>query len=178
MTNLSPHLTLEEFTYSLTAQKYCIDNSLPAALRPAADAFASWCFEELRSRLGALHVNSGYRCTGLDFMLVGARPTMSQHAKANAVDFFPIAHGSAYLPGDLKVLVSDHSFHFDQLMLEGITESTPKGRWIHCSFNTDLTPEQQRHDIKIASIDAAGKTHYTSMTRDQALAWCDHALGS
>ena len=111
--NLSPNLTLDDFTFSLTAQKNRIDNSLPPQLLENAREYALRCYEFVVKVWGGQprKLNSGYRCPKLNG-LVGGSPT-SQHMSANAGDY-------ALRPGEniyslfLKLLESD--IPYDQLM--------------------------------------------------------------
>ncbi len=120
------NFTLAEFIRSRIAHDRGIDNSMPAALMPAAARTLAGA-ERIRAVLGhPMLISSGYRCPELN-ALVGSKPT-SQHLKAEAIDFTcpgfgsPQAIAEALLPlmGDLGI---------DQLILEAT--------WVHCSFTQE-----------------------------------------
>jgi zinc D-Ala-D-Ala carboxypeptidase len=89
-TLLSPHFSLEEFTYSETALRMGVDNSLPAELMDNARATAMM-LERIRVHLISLcgHpvpivLTSGYRCPQVN-RAVGSKDT-SDHRQAMAAD--------------------------------------------------------------------------------------------
>ena len=95
---LSPHLTLEEFTASDTAERMKINNNLPADMMPSAMRTAAM-LEAIRARLSSLAghdvpiiVTSGYRCSTLN-RVIGSTPG-SDHPRATAIDFRAPAFGT------------------------------------------------------------------------------------
>ena len=135
MTDLSPHLTLEDFVHSDTAIANHIDNSLPDELLETAKYTAVNLFEPIRELLGGvpLKVNSGYRCPELNVAVRGV-PT-SQHTKAEALDMFP-----RNMPvKDAFELIENSNLVWDQLICEHDAKGTI---WIHASI-TDGTNRQQ-----------------------------------
>ena len=136
MTNLSAHLTLEDFTHSDTANTKGIDNSLPSSLLETAKYTAENLFEPIRELLGGvpLKVNSGFRCTALNIAVRGV--ATSQHVKAQALDMFPknMSVKDAFEKIEASNLV------WDQL----ICEHDSKGSiWLHAS----ITNGHNRRDV-------------------------------
>lgn len=92
MTNLSEHFTEEEFTYSDTARRYGINNSLDELHKKIAIHTCQYLLEPLRTLLNQHYncpviicINSGYRGPALNAKIPGASKT-SQHCKAEAAD--------------------------------------------------------------------------------------------
>ena len=169
-TMLSDHVSVATFIKSSSATADGIDNSLPDELEQAAKDYCVNCFEKVRVVLGnqKINIHSGFRCETLNTALKGS-PT-SDHMKANAMDFdcldrytFPQAF-KLILQSDLK---------WKQFMLEGVTAAHPKGGWLHIAYDTNLTDEQQKMDIKVVKFDEQGNPHYQEVTLEEALAWCD-----
>ena len=113
MTRLTPHFTLEEFTFSQTASRKGIDNT------PDKDALQNLQFlaermEDVRKLLGtAIHVSSGYRCFKLNTIL-GSKPS-SQHTQGLACDFTSSRHGN---PSNIVFAIVSSNIPYDQLILE------------------------------------------------------------
>lgn len=127
MTNLSEHLTLEDFTHSDTAIAKGIDNTLPDRLLETAKYTAENLFEPIRALLGGvpLKVNSGYRCLDLNVAVRGVQT--SQHVKAQALDMFPrnMTVKEAFEKIEKSNLI------WDQLICEHDSKGTV---WIHASI--------------------------------------------
>jgi zinc D-Ala-D-Ala carboxypeptidase len=122
--NLSTHFTLEEFTFSETAVRKSIDNSLPDHLLPAARDTAA-LMERIRDALNGqpITVTSGYRCMTLN-RAIGSGDG-SDHPDAVAVDFKCPGFGTPYeVCKRLAGLVDE--LGIGQLIHE-------YGRWIHVS---------------------------------------------
>lgn len=128
MTQLSPHLTLEDFIKSATADRLGIDNSLPDDLLPVAINTATNLFEPVRALLGGvpLPVDSGWRCSKLNIAVRGV-PT-SQHAKSEALDLKPKNMTVAEAFDKIK----NSNLIFDQLICE--TSKASGVSWIHVSL--------------------------------------------
>ena len=133
-TQLSEHLTLEEFINSETATRHNIDNTLPEELLNTAKYTALNLFEPIRALMGApIKVSSGYRCEALNVAVRGV-PT-SQHVKAEAIDMLPT--NMTVREMFEKIKGSDQVF--DQL----ICEHDSSGHiWVHASI-VDGTNRQQ-----------------------------------
>ena len=64
---LTEHFTLSEFEHSATAEKYHIDNSVPAQYIPTLQQLCKEVLEPLRSFVGGpIVISSGYRCNQLN----------------------------------------------------------------------------------------------------------------
>jgi len=132
MTRLTPHFTLEEFTFSQTATRKGIDNTPHEGILDNLCILANG-MEDVRNLLNApIYVSSGYRCPELNDLL-GSKRT-SQHTKGLACDFTSNAYGSPQIIF-ADIITSD--IPYDQLILEF-------DRWIHISFVEDGgTPRKQ-----------------------------------
>ena len=137
MSNLSVHLTLEEFTRSDFAAAHGIDNSLPADLLEEALTTAAM-HEAIRGYLSAkkgkdvpMLVSSGWRCPALD-LAIRKRPKTGDHALAKAEDFTAPAFGTPYeIAKTLAPVISD--LGIGQLIYEC---PSPGREWVHVSTRT------------------------------------------
>jgi zinc D-Ala-D-Ala carboxypeptidase len=131
--NLTEHFTLEEATFSSTAQRHGIDNTIPEDIMPAIKKSAVG-MEKVRAALNnsPIHVDSWYRCLPVNRIL-GSKDT-SQHPKGEAVDFTCPAYGS---PVDVckRLMELREVIRFDQLILEHT--------WVHISWNSDPGGKQR-----------------------------------
>ena len=126
MTQLSEHLTLEEFQHSDTAIAKNIDNTLPNNLVGTAAYTAVNLFEPIRALLGVpIVISSGYRCEALNVAVRGV-PT-SQHVKAEALDMLP--QGITLLEAFEKI--ENSNLTWDQLICE---HDSVGHMWIHASI--------------------------------------------
>ena len=132
MTRLTPHFTLEEFTFSQTAARKGIDNTPHEGILDNLCILANG-MEDVRNLLNApIYVSSGYRCPELNDLL-GSKRT-SQHTQGLACDFTSNAYGS---PQIIFADIISSDIRYDQLILEF-------DRWIHISFVEDGgTPRKQ-----------------------------------
>ena len=128
MTNLSEHFTLEELTFSATAQRKQIDNKPPAEVLENMKRLAAG-LEEVRAALGnkPMRINSGYRSPKLNRAVGGAR--LSAHMAGYAADFVCPEFGS---PLKIVKALAATGIQFDKLIQEGT--------WVHISF----APEARR----------------------------------
>ena len=128
MTKLSEHFTLEELTFSATAQRKQIDNKPPAEVLENMKRLAAG-LEEVRAELGnkPMRINSGYRSPKLNRAVGGAR--LSAHMAGYAADFVCPEFGS---PLKIVKALAATGIQFDKLIQEGT--------WVHISF----APEARR----------------------------------
>ena len=128
MTKLSEHFTLEELTFSSTAQRKQIDNEPPAEVLENMKRLAAG-LEEVRAALGnkPMRINSGYRSPKLNRAVGGAR--LSAHMAGYAADFVCPDFGS---PLKIVKALAATGIQFDKLIQEGT--------WVHISF----APEARR----------------------------------
>ena len=128
MTKLSEHFTLEELTFSATAQRKQIDNKPPAEVQDNKKRLPAG-LEEVRAVLGnkPMRINSGYRSPKLNRAVGGAR--LSAHMAGYAADFVCPDFGS---PLKIVKALAATGIQFDKLIQEGT--------WVHISF----APEARR----------------------------------
>lgn len=126
--NLSPHFTLQEFTFSDTALRLGIDNTpSPEALTELQKT--AQLLEHVRSILGgvSIRVTSGYRCFALN-RAIGSKDS-SAHVLGMAADIQVPDYGPP-----LKVATELASYaellDFDQLIVEF-------GAWVHIGRRAD-----------------------------------------
>lgn len=119
--NLTPHFTLEELTFSDTAQRLGIDNTPDDGVRANLQLAANG-MEMVRELLGEpIRLNSGYRCEALNKAIGGAKG--SAHMDGLAVDFTCVEYGPPI--AIVKALEKDN-VPFDKCIQEGT--------WVHISF--------------------------------------------
>lgn len=151
---LSPHFSLEEFTYSSTALAQGIDNSLNPSNPTHAKIISNLktlcqeVLEPLREHVQELVIiSSGYRCPALNKAVGGS--STSQHMTGEACDI--------HLSDQKKLRewfawLMDNT-NFDQLILEkSITKHSSLNTqpsfhyWIHVSCKS--APSKNRHQVK------------------------------
>ena len=126
--NLTEHFTLEELTFSPTAERQKINNT------PSLEAVAHLTtlaegLEKVRALLGGpIRITSGYRSPALNAAIGGAKN--SAHMSGFAADFVCPLFGS---PLDIVKEISTSSVNFDQCIHEGT--------WVHISFDPDMRRE-------------------------------------
>ena len=119
---LSPHFTLEEFTFSHTAVRHGIDNEPPSEKIPCLIALCENILEPLRAEVGCpIHITSGYRSPALNARIGGSN--RSQHTRGEAADI--VVPGMTPL-GVCKLMIG-MELPYDQLIFEF-------GRWTHVSY--------------------------------------------
>lgn len=135
MTQLSEHLSLEDFIHSDTAINKKINNTLPDDLLETATYTALNLFEPIRALLGnsPIRISSGYRCVALNLAVRGVET--SQHVKAQALDMLPknITVAEAFEK------VKESNLTWDQLICE---HDVHGNIWLHASI-VDGTNRQQ-----------------------------------
>ncbi len=138
---MTDHFTLKEFTFSATALRLGIDNSIKsdAQIQTAHATLAG--LERIRAFLGGLptKLNSGYRCAALNRAIGGVvdnpltpQIEQSQHEKCEAVDFTVPAFGG---PREIVANLED------AVKFLGIDQLIYEGTWVHASFT--LNPRYQ-----------------------------------
>ena len=126
---LSPSFSLEQLTYSETAEKGGIDNTPPPEMIENLKQLARG-LEALQALLGApLEISSGYRCAALNEAVGGS--SASQHMQGLAADIACPGFGP---PLALARAIQQSGVGFDQCILE-------YGQWVHLSFSD--TPRQR-----------------------------------
>lgn len=141
MTQLTQHFSLEELTFSSTAQRLGIDNtpSLELVARLTKTAMG---LEKIRALLGVpMHIDSGYRCPALN-KAVGGVPD-SAHIEGYAADFIAPDFGSPLL---IARAIAGSGIRFDQCIQEG--------QWCHVSFDPRM-----RHQALTATFGPNGATY-------------------
>ena len=149
---LSENFTLEELTYSKTAEDKKISN-IPKVehiknlqllcdhiLQPIRDTFQT-----------SVKVSSGYRSPEL-CLAVGST-IKSQHTEGKAVDFEIDGIPNLQLANWIY-----KNLDFDQLILEFWNPAEDNSGWVHCSYNGSQNRKQY---LKAMRID--GKTVYSTM---------------
>lgn len=151
--NLTDHFTLAEFTWSDTARRLGIDNSLPDYLLEAARA-TCLMLERIRAHLSGLHgapvpiiLTSGYRCHALDRAVGG---TGGDHRLALAADWIAPDYGRPY------VIARELAAHVDELGIGQLINEFPgpDGGWIHTSTKRPLAAHN-----RVITIDRTASGH-------------------
>lgn len=143
MTQLTPHFSLDELTYTEHRE---IDNTAPPDvvenLKRTADLL-----EQVRVVLNGkpVMVSSGYRCPALNDA-VGSKRT-SQHMIGCAADF----HVSDMTPDEVVQAIMRSTIQFDQLIREF-------DRWTHISVPNTVADAPRR---QVLIIDNAGTRLYS-----------------
>lgn len=139
--NLTPHFTLEELTFSSTAERLLIDNTPPLDVVSRL-TIAAYGMEQVRSILGKpIHIDSGYRCPALNKAVGGAKD--SAHLDGYAVDFKCPDFGT---PLEIVTTLIASGIKFDQCIQEGT--------WVHISFAPAM-----RQQVLTAHFSANGTTY-------------------
>jgi uncharacterized protein YcbK (DUF882 family) len=86
---ITRNFSLDEFTRSETAEKLNIDNSIPEKYVANVHNLAVNVLQPTRDKIGALRINSGFRCPELNRAVGGVET--SHHLTAHAADIYPIA---------------------------------------------------------------------------------------
>jgi len=132
--NLSEHFTLEELTFSDTAQRLGISNVPNEAALQNLTRTAK-LLEEIRTLLrnNPLHINSGYRGPELNAKIGGSKT--SAHMEGRAADFTCSAVGTP-LSIAKTIYYSDLLNDCDQVIFEGT--------WLHVAVPKEgVAPRRQ-----------------------------------
>lgn len=167
--SLSPHFCLLEFTESLTASKYGIDNTPPPEVTDNLRRLCLGTLEPLREALGLpVIITSGYRCKALND-IISHHSNRSQHMKGQAADFYvgwsaPLGgRGQAVdnkpssrerLIKAFRLILTSEEIDYDQLILYPT--------FIHVSY---VSQNLNRHCI----MTAEGNGKYCRVSADVAL---------
>src|ERR1700753_3666220 len=115
MTQLTPHFTLEELTYSAIAVMKGIDNSPSDEIKANLIKLAN-VLEKVRALLGfPIVVSSGYRCAELNGLVGGVSDSAHTHGLAADIECPEFG-----LPYNVCLFLKDHlkELEIDQLILE------------------------------------------------------------
>jgi hypothetical protein len=148
---LTPHFSLEELTFSSTAQRYALDNT-PGDLEVAnLTRLCETLLEPARDLLGgvAFHVDSGFRCRELNALVRGV-PT-SAHLDGRAADIIPEGLDLEACFDELR----KSDLPYDQIIFECAA-------WIHLAVAPEN--ERPRREALTAIRDAAGRFSYQVVT--------------
>lgn len=119
--NLSPNFTLEELTYSETAQRKGLDNTPTEEVKANLVRLARF-LEEVRRVLGRpIMINSAYRSVKVN-EAVGSKST-SQHCSGCAADI----RVPGLTPNDIIKLILKTNIEYDQIIREFDS-------WVHISI--------------------------------------------
>ena len=134
---LSTHFSLQELTFSQTADRLGLDNTPNDAITSNLVALCHG-LEMIRSLVGTpLHISSGYRSAQVNRAVRGA--LNSQHLTGQAADITAPGYGDTMA---LHKVILAKKLPFDQCILEYYTPGTPSRGWVHVSF-VKGTPRQQ-----------------------------------
>ena len=129
---LSKNFTLEELTFSITANNHGLNNTPNAEAKAALKRLAVEVLQPIRDAYGQpIIVSSGYRCPALNAAVGGVKN--SQHVLGQAADIKavnPKANGILF--NFIRELVEDGKLKVGQLIWEYGTKSRPN--WIHVSL--------------------------------------------
>lgn len=130
---LTPHFSLEEFTFSQTAARFGIDNTLGEPLLSNArmtcamlEAIRTYLNDHAGVRMAQdrpVRITSGYRCAELN-ACIGSKPT-SHHVLAAAADIVAPWFGTPYQVAQALAPAVD-ALGIGQLIHE-------YGQWVHVS---------------------------------------------
>ena len=135
-TLITPHFTIEDFTYSDTAVRNGIDNTIPFELIANVKATAE-LLERVRSFLSSqagkeipVNITSGYRCPALN-QAIGSKMT-SDHILGRAADWQAPTYGTPFnVTGILAPMVD--ALGIGQLIYEF-------NSWVHISTAKPSNP--------------------------------------
>ncbi len=125
--NLTQNFTINELTYSVTANANKIDNRPSVYVIDNLKALCENVLQPLRDYLGCpVKVTSGFRCAVLNKKIGGTKN--SQHLYGQAADFIVPRKNLKDVYNYIK-----HNLPYDQLLYE----YNKSDKWIHVSYRTD-----------------------------------------
>jgi hypothetical protein len=134
--NLSPNFTLEELTYSETAQRKGLDNTPTEEVKANLVRLARF-LEEVRRVLGRpITIDSAYRSPKVN-EAVGSKPT-SQHCNGCAADI----RVAGLTPDDVIKLILKSNIEYDQVILEFDS-------WVHISIPNKFADKPRKNALII-----------------------------
>ena len=138
---LTKNFSLEELTFSITANNHGIDNTPNAEARAALKRLAVEVLQPIRDAWGKpIKVTSGYRCPRLNAAVGGVKN--SQHVLGQAADIQATAYAdNAKLFRCIERLVKAGRIKTGQVIWEYGTKANPK--WIHVSLPRVGKPNNQ-----------------------------------
>ena len=148
---LTEHFSLNELTASQEATRHNINN-VPSAKAVENLRMLATLLEQVRTLLGgnSIRISSGYRSLALN-RHIGSSHT-SAHIFGYAADFTCPSFGT---PIEVAKKIAESNLKFDQLILEGVSQSKPEGVWVHISCDPD-----NRRQLLTAKF-KNGKAFYT-----------------
>lgn len=128
MEKISEHITLEEWTFSETAERMKISNVPTLAQVANGKLTAEKVFEPLRKHFGVpIKINSGFRIQNLNVAIGGS--STSQHCGGQALDLS--IQDAKLTNADLFYWIKKN-VQYDQLIWELGSSKNPQ--WIHVSY--------------------------------------------
>lgn len=143
MPRLSEHFDISVYTYSDTANRYNIDNSINddtiiKNLRLLHENIIVKLLQLLPDY--RLHITSGYRCSKLNTKIGGSKT--SQHLKGQAVDLILLDKHNNTVNDLLFNTIKEHLV-YDQLIAERMYNHVPL--WVHVSYKDSGNRMQSFH---------------------------------
>lgn len=134
------YFSIQELTYSATAERHCIDNTPDAGIVGNLRRLVSSILDPLREEYGwSIVVNSGYRCQKLNKIVGGVKN--SAHIDGRAADIravHALRRDNIRLGNILLAHIND--WPIDQVIFEKC-DATGCPSWIHVAFS--LSPRRQ-----------------------------------
>lgn len=149
---LSEHFSLDELTTSQEATRHSINNTPSEKVVENIRMLAA-LLEQVRELLGghSIHISSGFRSLALNRHIKSS--DTSAHIRGWAADFTCPSFGT---PITVAKKIAESNLKFDQLILEGVSQSKPEGVWIHLSIDP-----RNRRELLTATF-KGGKTLYST----------------
>ena len=149
---MTEHFSLNELTASQEATRHGINNKPSEKVVENLRMLAT-LLEQVRTLLGdrSIHISSGYRSLALN-RHIGSNDT-SAHVRGYAADFTCPSFGT---PLEVAKKIAGSNLKFDQLILEGVSQSKPEGVWVHISCDP-----KNRRQLLTARFEH-GHTYYTT----------------
>ena len=130
--NLSAHFTFDELTRTGQTALQAVNRQEAQACMGALTALATTVLEPIRTKFGAVRINSAFRGPAVNTAVGGSKT--SQHMSGQAADI--VVPGVA-LEEVFRWIVKESGIPFGQAILEG-----PGGKvsWIHVSLGEPYRP--------------------------------------